>query len=153
MEIVKMNKEYAEEIMTWKYNSPYEIYSFTASEEFLSELLDGTYYGVVEEKLMGYICYGKSAQVPPGASLGAYDSDCIDIGLGLKPELCGRGLGKDLIKLGIDFLYDKHNAKGIRLSVADFNKRAYSLYKRVGFKDKMRFYRKDELFLIMEYTR
>ena len=73
--------------------------NFGVSEESLNELLDGTYFEVIDKELIGYFCYGKSAQVPPGNDLGAYDKYYLDIGLGLKPSLCGKKNGKKFMKV------------------------------------------------------
>lgn len=39
--------------------------------------------------------YGKSDQVPPGDKLGAYNDEFIDIGLELKPDICGNIMVKN----------------------------------------------------------
>lgn len=150
MKIRDISKEDINDIMTWKYDKPYDTYSFSPSDELFDELSDGSYYSVIENELVGYVCFGKSAQVPPGDVLGAYDKDYIDIGLGLRPELCGNGLGKELISVGIDFANSKWEYNGLRLTVAQFNERAINLYKSIGFKDTMSFKRDDRVFVVME---
>lgn len=60
--------------------------------------------------------------------------DVIDIGLGMKPALTGKGMGKEFFQAGIAFATKEFNAKMFRLSVATFNTRAITLYKNIGFK-------------------
>ncbi len=133
--IEKMTKPYAENIMTWKYDGEYSIYSMTASQELLADLLDGSYYFAVKnEKLVGYYCFGRSAQVPVGNGSDAYENaGYIDIGLGINPALCGRGLGLDFILQGIAFANREFESTNFRLTVADFNTRAIKVYLRAGF--------------------
>ena len=63
-----MKEEYARKILNWTYDKPYEIYNMDNDEENMEELLDGSYYAVVDKKenLIGYFCFGVSAQVPAG---------------------------------------------------------------------------------------
>ena len=62
-----------------------------------------------------------------------YTMYSIDIGLGIKPNLCSKGLGFNFLCEGINFAKNKLLAKSIRLTVASFNKRAIKVYKRAGF--------------------
>ena len=57
------------------------------------------------------------------------------IGLGMKPNLTGRGNGVQFVKAGIAYAKSKYNAKQIILSVATFNQRAIKVYKKIGFKE------------------
>ncbi len=127
---VTMNKEYANEIAyDWKYDGIYSFYDMTADEEDLIEFLNednwDTYYLAVlnnKRELIGYYSF-------------YFDNEIMWIGFGLKPELTGISLGSTFVKAGIDFLVDKLKYKKnfIMLSVAIFNKRAISLYKKIGF--------------------
>ncbi len=61
------------------------------------------------------------------------EEESLEIGLGMKPGLTGRGMGLDYLNAGINFAISKYNPKKITLSVATFNKRAIKVYKRAGF--------------------
>ena len=126
----------AMEINTWTYEEPYSLYSFSGEKEVIEELLDGTYYGCCDDQgdLIGYFCFGANAQVPGGRDANLYGGDVIDIGLGMKPALTGKGIGKEFFQAGIAFATKEFNAKMFRLSVATFNTRAITLYKNIGFK-------------------
>lgn len=137
MDIHVLTKEEAMEINTWTYEEPYSLYSFSGEKEVIEELLDGTYYGCCDDQgdLIGYFCFGANAQVPGGRDANLYGGeDVIDIGLGMKPALTGKGIGKEFFQAGIAFATKEFNAKMFRLSVATFNTRAITLYKNIGFK-------------------
>lgn len=133
--IKEMNYEKAKQISKWEYDEPYSIYNMDESD--INELLNGFYFYVTdtENNLLGYYCFGESAQVPVGKQMGAYDDkDPTDIGLGINPKLCSQGLGFDFLSKGLEFARNKGYTNGFRLTVATFNNRAINVYERVGFK-------------------
>ncbi|HDR6244533.1 TPA: GNAT family N-acetyltransferase [Bacillus cereus] len=156
MDIHVLTKEEAMEINTWTYEEPYSLYSFSGEKEVIEELLDGTYYGCCDDQgdLIGYFCFGANAQVPGGRDANLYGGeDVIDIGLGMKPALTGKGIGKEFFQAGIAFATKEFNAKMFRLSVAIFNTRAITLYKNIGFKQGIIFLSRGREFMLMEYER
>lgn len=153
----KLKKIDADKIMTWKYEAPYNFYNMTDDQETLKELMDGTYFSAYnqDEELVGYFCYGKNAQVPAGTKANLYSDDSLlDIGLGLRPDLTGKGYGTCFLNKGMAFAENKYDIKGFRLSVATFNQRAATLYNQVGFVPKGLFVNKsgktEVEFLVME---
>ncbi len=151
-----LTKEEAKKINTWTYEEPYSLYSFSGEKEVIEELLDGTYYGCCDDQgdLIGYFCFGANAQVPGGRDANLYGGeDVIDIGLGMKPALTGKGIGKEFFQAGIAFATKEFNAKMFRLSVATFNTRAITLYKNIGFKQGIIFLSRGREFMLMEYER
>lgn len=155
--IKEISHKDAVEIASWNYEYPFSFYNMNQDEESISELKDGSYYSVytVENELAGYFCYGKNAQVPGGVRAGVYSNEnLIDIGLGLRPDLTGKGLGTEFLITGLDFGKQLYETKGFRLSVATFNKRAIALYKKVGFTSKDKFLNKSGVntvgFIVME---
>ncbi|MDV4152285.1 GNAT family N-acetyltransferase [Clostridium sp. AL.422] len=136
LNIKKINYKEAKEISKWIYNEPYTMYSMDGSDDCIDEILNEMYFSAFdkENNLIGYYCFGESAKVPTGNEFGVYDcKDSIDIGLGIKPILCGQGLGLKFLCEGINFAKNKLLAKRIRLTVASFNQRAIKVYKRAGF--------------------
>lgn len=133
--VQKMTVEDAKKIGKWKYDPPYSMYSMTDNLEGIQELTDGTYYSVYNnDNLIGYFCYGKNAQVPGGIKEGLYkDENLLDIGLGLRPDLTGKGHGLCFFTTGLDFGKHKYGRNSFRLTVATFNQRAIKLYEKAGF--------------------
>ncbi|WP_199614545.1 GNAT family N-acetyltransferase [Paenibacillus alkalitolerans] len=152
MKIFELQLNEAFEISRWKYEGEYSFYNSEKSEEAINELMNGTYYSVRNDvnELIGYFCFGRSAQVPGGQKTGLYTGDnVLDIGLGMKPELTGKGMGMSFLTAGIIFADKTFNPHRLRLSVAIFNRRAVSLYTRAGFKAVSSFQNNGTPFVIM----
>ena len=124
----------AKEISSWQYSGEYAVYSFDESEEAVSELMGGEYVACLgeDQRLAGYFCFGVSARIPTMES-DAYELDALDIGLGLRPDICGAGLGQAFMQVGMAYAGERLNATRLRLTVACFNKRAIRLYEKMGF--------------------
>jgi ribosomal-protein-alanine N-acetyltransferase len=117
----------AEALAAWRYPGEYAFYDFTADPDDLSLLLDpqrrgDTFHAADGEdgRLGGFF------QVEPGP-------DGVELGLGLRPDLCGHGLGEGFTHLGIGLVRQMHGDMRITLAVAAFNRRAITVYERCGF--------------------
>lgn len=132
MNVVKMTEEYACFISSWKYDGIYSFYDH--NENGIADFMDGTHFACLDEndKLIGYFCFGADARIPTVENY-IYTEDFLDIGLGLKPDLCGKGLGLAFINKGLDFAQKHFNITKFRLSVAVFNERAINVYLKAGF--------------------
>lgn len=135
---VPMNEADARTILTWQYEEPYVIYSNTLSEESLLEMLErrSPYYAVRDERgdLVGFFCYGTAAQVWENAVPTLYSEDrTIDIGLGMRPDLTGKGLGLAFVEAGLAFAREHFSPRYFRLFVLTFNERAQRVYEHAGF--------------------
>ena len=120
-----MNESDAHLIANWHYGG---IYAFYDMDQDLEELLDpynwvDTYYTVTNEddELFGYFCFEKA-------------DDAVIVGLGMKPDYTGKGLGLQFLESGLEFAKRKFNPSRYRLSVATFNQRAIKVYEKAGFK-------------------
>ena len=86
--IFSMTTEYARLISLWKYEDEYSFYDH--NEKNIIGYMDGTHYACTNDdgELIGYFCFGKDARIPT-IEENVYDDNFLDIGLGLKPNLCG----------------------------------------------------------------
>lgn len=151
--VTRMSRASATEISNWSYESPYNFYNMGGTEDAISELLSGNYFLVTgeQQQTVGFFCVGPAAQVPLGHQFGAYaDKNAIDVGLGMRPELTGRGLGVDFLSFVLNYCESQYPAEKPRLTVAAFNRRAITLYQKLGFVGRCRFPATDVEFLIME---
>ncbi|MBD7945634.1 GNAT family N-acetyltransferase [Psychrobacillus sp. Sa2BUA9] len=112
---------------SWHYEEPYSFYDMEADKEDLEEFLNpisrgDSYFVVLEhDEIIGFFSF---TSVSPGE---------IDIGLGMRPDLTGRGRGLDFLQAGMQFALNRFQPTIITLSVAAFNKRAIGTYKKIGF--------------------
>jgi [ribosomal protein S18]-alanine N-acetyltransferase len=60
-------------------------------------------------------------------------ADAIFYGLGLRPDLTGRGLGAAFVTAGLEFAHERFGRRRVVLDVAEFNERAIRVYERAGF--------------------
>ena len=132
----QMNEADAHTIQTWSYEEPYSIYNWEGED--ISEILDirSPYYAVKDEqgKLIGFFTYGTSAQVWNSDQPHLYsENNTITIGLGLRPDLTGKGLGLAFVNAGVDFARKQFTPNYLRLFVMTFNERAIRVYERAGF--------------------
>lgn len=154
LHVKKMDTTYAEEILSWKYEAPYDLYNNELNDESLKELLNNDYKAIVNsiDEVIGFYCVGNSAQVPIGHQFGAYTSPFPDIGLGMKPALTGKGNGTVFFSFVLEEILLEHQLP-IRLTVAKFNERAIRLYEKFGFAKEMEFTSRTTEFITMVKVR
>lgn len=135
-----MNEVDAQAICSWHYEEAYSVYNIgsDAEEDAAAEMLDrrSPYYAVRNEqgKLVGFFCYGTSAQPWHNDEPGIYaENRTVPIGLGLRPDLTGKGLGVAFVNAGLDFARKQFAPKFFCLYVMTFNERAIKVYENVGF--------------------
>jgi ribosomal-protein-alanine N-acetyltransferase len=126
----------AEAIASWRYPSPYDFYDLGPEDDpALLALSAARFFAARDEAgaLVGYACFGEAAQVPGGVAGGHYRDDLLDVGLGLRPDLTGRGIGGELVRAILALGRARYRPTGFRLTVAAFNLRAIKVYERAGF--------------------
>ena len=132
-----MNDEEARAVVSWRYEAPYDFYDMANDPEGLEELLGPPerredYYAVRSDgELVGFFSFGPGGQLP---SFDYPDDGYLDIGLGLRPDLTGKGLGLDFLLAGLEFGRRHFAPAGFRLAVATFNERAIQVYESAGFR-------------------
>ncbi len=126
----------AQEISTWIYDPPYDLYSMSSA--FIPGLLRAEYrYHVVrdeEKNLVGYCCFGKDARVP-GGDYTSGEPQVLDLGIGLRPDLTGRGFGKDFVEEILTFAHQAFQPSTFRVTIAAFNQRSLKTFQGLGFKE------------------
>ena len=102
MDIHKLTVEEANEINTWTYEEPYNLYSFSGEEEVIEELLDGTYYGCCDDKgeFIGYFVLGKMHKCQGKRCSFIWWRRCNGYRTWHEAGVNRKGLGKMFFKLG-----------------------------------------------------
>ena len=123
-----MDESYAHAIANWHYEGIYAFYDMDQDIEDLEELLNphgwtGKYNAVVNEcgELIGFFSFEKEKEV-------------VVIGLGLRPDCTGEGLGQAFVEAGLEYAKLEFAPSTFGLNVATFNQRAIRVYEKVGFK-------------------
>ncbi len=116
----------AHAIAGWRYPEPYSFYEWERDPEDLAELLDPSEWGrryfasdLVGHGLAGFFVFKPTA-------------DVVEIGLGLRPDLTGRGMGGTYLEAGLRFAVGTFGTVRFALAVAAFNARAITVYRRAG---------------------
>jgi RimJ/RimL family protein N-acetyltransferase len=95
---------------------------------------------------------------PPYGLLDAFwyfnwHGDVTEVGIGLRPDLKGRGRGQSFLLAQLDYAAGQWQPTTFRLFVAAWNERAIRLYERLGFREVARETRHFELVGDHEFIR
>ncbi len=121
-----MSEADAEAIIAWKYPGEYSFYDMERDVEDMAELRsahlrEAKYHSVFsDDQLVGFYEF-------------TIEGDVVELGLGLRPDLTGKGLGRAFLEAGLAFAKERYRPKRFQLRVAAFNKRAIKLYEQTGF--------------------
>ena len=138
-----MDEAAARDIIAWRYEAPYDVYNLGLEDEeqVVSCFLDpaNAYYAIFgrQRTLAAYCCFGAEGQVPGGD----YSDSALDMGLGVRPDLTGQGLGGTFVGAILRFAQGELAPAAFRVTVAEFNERALRVWKRAGFQPAQRFKR------------
>ena len=133
LRISPLDESAAREIFRWRYQPPYDIYNLEDSEESLFYALEpeNNFYKIQDDlgKLVGFCSFGKDGQVPGGN----YTDPALDIGMGIRPDLTGKGCGADFAAAVLDFARKEFAPRQFRVTIATFNQRARRVWEKNGF--------------------
>jgi ribosomal-protein-alanine N-acetyltransferase len=149
--VVEWSERYANEVATWHYQPPYDFYDLASDPDDEAEMRDPA-----------HAAHYRAVLTEGGDLLDAFwyfdrQGDVVDVGIGLRPELTGRGLGESFLRAQLDYATGEWRPVTFRLFVAAWNERAIRLYERLGFSEVGRETRHFELvgeheFIRMERT-
>jgi [ribosomal protein S18]-alanine N-acetyltransferase len=126
----QMKEQDARAIAEWHYEGLYAFYDWDQDADDLAELLnprswEEKYYAVLDEQgeLAGFFTFTK-------------DGETVEIGLGLRPDLTGKGkgVGLEFVQAGLEFAKSEYAVSAFCLRVATFNRRAIHVYEKAGFR-------------------
>lgn len=131
-----LETQHALEILNWQYSAPYDIYNFQEENHTtdLNYLIDPCHHFFailnLQTKLEGYCSFGKDGQV----SGGCYTAPALDIGMGMRPDLTGKGYGKVYAQAIAQYGAQHYQANRLRVTIAAFNQRAQRVWQQLGFR-------------------
>ena len=152
--LTELSEDHAKEICNWSYEGEYSIYNFS---DWDTVVKSGWDLSIEKKRKLEFIAillnnvlvsYGRIFLV----------GKKVFIGIGVKPSYCGKGHGKNIMKLLIEECKRRFPNNTITLEVRSFNKRAINCYKDTGFEIKEKYMKKtfnnsEGEFYYMEYMR
>jgi [ribosomal protein S18]-alanine N-acetyltransferase len=118
LRIEEATEETHVELASWRYPPPYDFYDGDVDPVLNPERFFGAFDG--RGALVGFYYFEPKAPD-------------LDYGLGLRPDLVGRGLGLGFFLAGLAFARERYAPRRVHLHVAEFNERARRVYERAGF--------------------
>lgn len=146
MRVEEWGDSYAREVATWHYEPPWDFYDLASDPADAAAIRDPAraphYCAVLDSRgrLEAFWYFD-------------WHGDVVEIGIGLRPDLTGRGRGESFLRAQLDYATDHWRAASFRLFVAAWNERAIRLYKRLGFREVARETRHFELVGEHEFVR
>ncbi len=119
MKIELARHEDLAELATWRYASPYDFYN---GDQEPVKNPERYFIARDDDGLVGFYYFEPK-------------DDALEYGLGLRPDLTGRGLGLEFFRQGLEFGRERYLRGRVRLFVAAFNERAIKVYERAGFRE------------------
>jgi ribosomal-protein-alanine N-acetyltransferase len=133
----QMDDADANEVARWRHDPPYDFYDSTADPADPAELLDqerrgGVYFSVLdgENRLAGFFQFEKFEKFER-------KDGTVEVGLGLGPDLTGKGPGAGFVLSGRAFARAaraRFSPQRFTPSGTTFDERAIGAYERVGFR-------------------
>ncbi len=135
------------QILTWRYEPPYDLYNMGQGTADPIELIEAIDYFTQPEyhfravlrqpaaELAAFCSFGLDGQVAGGD----YSAPGTDIGMGVHPQYTGRGLGGMFAALAIDYAVKTFAPPRLRVTIAEFNRRAQKVWEQHGFVPVQRF--------------
>ncbi|GHU69926.1 hypothetical protein AGMMS49992_01410 [Clostridia bacterium] len=121
-----MNDEDAYTLVKWSYDVK------RYGQLTIEELTSGWYRcALLDGERAGFLCHGRPARSPYLDAQYAQHPDDVDIGLALRPDLVGKGLGLSLLEHMLDII---GRERSIRLALFASNAAAMQVYERAGFR-------------------
>ncbi|MGL4656307.1 MAG: GNAT family N-acetyltransferase [Sarcina sp.] len=126
-----MNEIDAKEICGWEYEGVYSDYDMGGWKKCVESNSDITVKEKREEEFLS--AFNEEKELLGFIRMTTVQSLAV-LGIGLRPSLCGQGLGGSVLRLGIEKIKKLYPDKRIVLMVKPFNERGIKCYSKLGFK-------------------
>jgi RimJ/RimL family protein N-acetyltransferase len=128
MRVEPWAEEHAREVESWHYEPPYDFYDLASDPADAAEMRDPAR----REQYRALL--GDDGRLDAFWYFKAQDH-VVEVGLGLRPDLTGRGLGESFMRAQLEHAREQWQPESFRLFVAAWNERAIRLYERLGFRE------------------
>ena len=115
-------------VCNWTYSGNYAIYNLPSYEEMKQK---GWAFANPNREKNFLVYYDRN--VLTGFTNILEKEDEVFIGIGVSPELCGKGYGQKILKIAKEISNELYPGKPMCLEVRSWNKRAISCYEKAGF--------------------
>jgi len=149
--LTTLSEDYAKEICSWKYDEEYSIYNFS---DWNTVIENGWDLSVKEKRESDFVAILMGNQLIAYGRLTTIQGKAF-IGIGLKPSMCGKGLGGNMMRLLIEECKKRFPNHLVAVEVRSFNRRAIRCYENIGFEIKNKYIKNTLIgnaeFYYMEY--
>ena len=115
--------EDAEAILGWRYEPPYDRYDPVNDDDVPGAVASGAWFAADDAStgdLVGFVVFHEG------------DGE-VEVGLGLRPDLTGQGLGAGFVEAIVGVVRDRWDTGTVVLEVLPWNERAMRAYEAAGF--------------------
>lgn len=146
-----MSPEAAQQICSWKYESPYDVYDYLTYEDSVRKQS-----AIIRpENADNYLCFWNDETLVAYTSI-ILKEEKVYIGIGIAPQFCGQGFGNTYLNKTVLEAQKRYPDKHIWVQVRSWNERAVKCYLRSGFVEKYRYtvtdrFNKTADFIFMKY--
>jgi RimJ/RimL family protein N-acetyltransferase len=126
VKVEEWSEAHADEVATWHYEPPWDFYDVASDPADAAEMRDPAEAGHYRAVL------GDDGALDAFWYFDWHD-DVVEVGIGLRPDLTGRGLGESFLRDQLEYASKRWHPATFRLFVAAWNERAIRLYERLGF--------------------
>ncbi|MBP2116185.1 GNAT family N-acetyltransferase [Paenibacillus silagei] len=128
--VVPMEPQHAAEICEWSYKPPYNIYGWMSWEQMQAL---GVEFGDPQLRIEQYVSVVNGEGDLCGFAQLFPMEGVVRLGVGMRPELCGHGMGHLFMKAIVQAARSRYPECEIDLEVLTWNQRAIRAYQKCGF--------------------
>jgi ribosomal-protein-alanine N-acetyltransferase len=125
-----------DEVASWRYPAPYDVYDLTEDPALDSEIRDparwGTTWFAADDAETGTFAGFLELVAAESETAGGTRVE-VEVGLGLRPDLTGHGIGASFVHAALAFSRERWQPNTFALDVFPWNERAIRCYERAGF--------------------
>ena len=126
----------AHTVAAWRYPPPYGVYDVSEDPSWQAEIFDPERWGIsyfAADDDQTHDLAGFLELVASERGSGDWVGSEVEVGLGLRPDLTGRGIGVDFVEAALAFSRERWGPRTFALDVLPWNERAIRCYEKAGF--------------------